>query len=215
MTRSTLAALGGRRFAPDMPGWSALAAAALALAGCTTLGNPPAANPDSTLYAPAQSNLTSLSEVIEKHPDDPQAYNMRGTVYGQAGRNEQALADFNKAIGLDPNYAQAYANRALIYRKTVEARPGARRRQQGAGDRRVLRARLSRPRHRLPRARTRRPGARRFQQGDRAEARQRRRLLQSRPALSEPAAASVRHRRFLDRDRSRPTTAPSPTWRAH
>ncbi len=43
---------------------------------------------------------------------------MRGTVYGEAGRDDQALADFNKAISLDPNYAQAYANRALIYRKT-------------------------------------------------------------------------------------------------
>ena len=43
---------------------------------------------------------------------------MRGSVFGQAGRNDEALADFNKAISLDPNYAQAYANRGLIYRKT-------------------------------------------------------------------------------------------------
>ena len=43
---------------------------------------------------------------------------MRGSVYGEAGHADQALADFNKAISLDPNYAQAYANRALIYRKT-------------------------------------------------------------------------------------------------
>ena len=55
---------------------------------------------------------------LDNHPDNPQAYNMRGTVYGEAGRDDQALADFNKAISLDPNYAQAYANRALIYRKT-------------------------------------------------------------------------------------------------
>ena len=92
--------------------------AALALAGCSTLGNPPAADTDNPLYTTSQSNLTSLSEVIEKHPGDPQAYNMRGSVYGEAGRNEQAIADFDKAIGLDANYAQAYANRALIYRKT-------------------------------------------------------------------------------------------------
>ena len=52
---------------------------------------------------------------------------MRGAVYGEAGRNDEALADFNKAVSLDPNYAQAYANRALIYRKTKQARSGARR----------------------------------------------------------------------------------------
>ena len=109
-----------RRSAPKLLplAGSALLVAAFALAGCTTLGNPPAADNDGPLYATSQSNLTSLSEVIEKHPEDPQAYNMRGSVYGEAGRNDQALADFNKAIGLDPNYAQAYANRALIYRKT-------------------------------------------------------------------------------------------------
>ncbi len=43
---------------------------------------------------------------------------MRGSAYGEAGMNEQALADFNKAISLDPNYAQAYANRGLVYRRT-------------------------------------------------------------------------------------------------
>src|ERR1700682_2135660 len=83
----------------------ALACAAFALAGCTTLGNPPAAENNDPAYATAQPNLASLSEVIEKHPNDPQAYNMRGAVFGEAGRSEQALTDFNKAISLDPNYA--------------------------------------------------------------------------------------------------------------
>ena len=58
--------------------------AALALAGCATLGGPPSAK-DDALYATSQSNLASLTEVIEKHPDDPQAYNMRGSVLAQAG----------------------------------------------------------------------------------------------------------------------------------
>ena len=56
--------------------------------------------------------------MVQRNPNDPQAYNMRGSVFGQSGRNEDALTDFNKAISLDPNYAQAYANRALIYRQT-------------------------------------------------------------------------------------------------
>src|ERR1700733_2002684 len=87
------------RNASRVPAGSAFAVAILALAGCTTLGNPAASDNDAPLYATSQSNLTSLSEVIDKHPEDPQAYNMRGAVYGEAGRNEQALADFGKAIG--------------------------------------------------------------------------------------------------------------------
>src|SRR6516165_2386198 len=93
-----------------------LAAILLVLAGCATGGNP-ASDRDKPLYPGSQSNLSSLSEIIAAHPDDPQAYNMRATVYGEAGHTEQALADFSKAISLDPNYTQAYANRALVYRK--------------------------------------------------------------------------------------------------
>ena len=88
-----------------------------ALAACATPGGPGASDQDKPLYPGPQSNVASLSEVIAAHPDDPQAYNMRGSVYGESGRPEQALADFNKAISLDPNYAQAYANRALVYRR--------------------------------------------------------------------------------------------------
>src|SRR6202021_2128814 len=66
----------------------------------------------------SSSNIASLTETIKKNPNDPQAYNMRGSVLAQAGKTEEALADFNKAIDLDPNYGQAFANRGLIYRKT-------------------------------------------------------------------------------------------------
>ena len=108
MTRSALVMLRIARSAPHLRGGLALVALsallASALAGCATLGNPPASDAGASegMLATSQSNLTSLGEVIAKHPDDPQAYNMRGSVYGEAGRNDQALADFNKAIGLDP-----------------------------------------------------------------------------------------------------------------
>src|SRR5271156_1528434 len=90
---------------------------ALALAACASFSGLSSSEKDDTALTPSQSNLTSLSAVVEKHPDDPQAYNVRGSVLAEAGQTEQALADFNKAISLDANYAQAYANRALLYRQ--------------------------------------------------------------------------------------------------
>ena len=74
-----------KRTAPACVWLVASTFAALALAGCASLGNPPASPRDDALYATSQSNLVSLTEVIEKHPDDPQAYNMRGSVLGEAG----------------------------------------------------------------------------------------------------------------------------------
>src|SRR5580698_2101687 len=92
-----------------------LVAAALALAGCSTLGGAPSAEKEDPALTTLQPNLTSLSEVITQHPADPQAYNMRGSVYGESGRSDLALADFSKAISIDPNYAPAYVGRGIVY----------------------------------------------------------------------------------------------------
>src|SRR5579864_4987664 len=93
----------------------------MVLAGCSTLGtgnNPaPVSEAEDTRYATSPANIASLTEVVQRSPNDPQAYNMRGAVFGQAGRREEAIADFDKAIGLDPNYTQALANRGLVYRQ--------------------------------------------------------------------------------------------------
>ena len=91
---------------------------AVLLAGCQTVSTSPTTESEDNQLSASPSNIASLSSVIQRNQSDPQAYNMRGTVFGQAGRNEEALADFNKAIGLDPNFTQAYANRGLINRKT-------------------------------------------------------------------------------------------------
>jgi tetratricopeptide (TPR) repeat protein len=45
-------------------------------------------------------------------------YNNRGLTYAQLGQHEAALADYHRAIELDPNLAIAYANRGLAYYDT-------------------------------------------------------------------------------------------------
>ena len=62
-------------------------------------------------------NIASLTAVIEGDPSDANAYNVRGSAYGQAGDFRRAVEDFNKAIEINPTFFQAYANRALVYRR--------------------------------------------------------------------------------------------------
>src|ERR1700704_6474496 len=66
----------------------------------------------------ASGSIASLTETTRSNPNDAQAYNARGLLLAQGGKSEEALADLNKAIGLDANYGHAYANRATVYRHT-------------------------------------------------------------------------------------------------
>ena len=146
-------------------------------------------SPDKTPRSrPRNRTWRRSTEVIQKHPDDPQAYNMRGSAYGEAGKRGGA----RRLQQSDQSRSQLRAGLRQprpALSPEQQTRSGARRLRQGAVDRRHLCAGLSRPRHRLPPARSQPSGARRLQQGDRAAARQCGGLLQSRPALSEPASA--------------------------
>ena len=93
---------------PGLIGLSRIVAlTGLALGGCSSIMNMPGGPVDEPTLAASPANLASLTDVVSKNPNDPQAYNMRGSVLGQSGRYQEALADFDKAIALDPNYSQA------------------------------------------------------------------------------------------------------------
>ena len=53
--------------------------------------------------------------VVHGSPDKARAYNNRGNAYAKNNNLEAALADYNKAIGLDPEYGDAYFSRATVY----------------------------------------------------------------------------------------------------
>lgn len=49
-----------------------------------------------------------LDEYVRRFPDDPDGYILRAGVYTWSGRMPQAIADLEKLIALNPNYASAY-----------------------------------------------------------------------------------------------------------
>jgi tetratricopeptide (TPR) repeat protein len=48
---------------------------------------------------------------------EPGSYYNRALIYDKKGQYDQAIADYNKAIEINPGDAMAYHNRALIYDK--------------------------------------------------------------------------------------------------
>lgn len=56
--------------------------------------------------------------------NDAEAYYNRGTVYAIQERYPEALQDLDRALDINPDFAQVYGNRGLIYKalgKTDEA----------------------------------------------------------------------------------------------
>jgi Flp pilus assembly protein TadD len=59
--------------------------------------------------------IADFTKAIELKPADPALYDLRGRVKYAKGDNGAALADHDQAIKIDPNYAKAYKNRAMVY----------------------------------------------------------------------------------------------------
>jgi protein O-mannosyl-transferase len=63
-----------------------------------------------------KSDMTLWNDVISQYQTIPEAYFSRGNAFKFEDKFDLALADFNKAIELNPNYAQAYYNRGTAYK---------------------------------------------------------------------------------------------------
>src|SRR5262245_57527731 len=64
-----------------------------------------------------KSSLWSTNELAVSH-------NYRGTAYLIISDREKAMADYNRAIELNPNLVDAYNNRAIVKRRSEERRVG-------------------------------------------------------------------------------------------
>jgi tetratricopeptide (TPR) repeat protein len=95
---------------------------AFGLPGPVRADAPAAAAPASaaTDYAAAQSlfkarkyreTVTALDAFIPAHPRDARAYVLRGDAKAELGDDDGALADYNAAIGIDPDFEYAYVTR--------------------------------------------------------------------------------------------------------
>lgn len=54
----------------------------------------------------------AYADVVAKFPDEPLVYNNRGMFLQSLGRNDEAVADFTRAIELNTQFVPAYTNRA-------------------------------------------------------------------------------------------------------
>ena len=59
----------------------------------------------------------ACAALIRRNPNDEYAYNNRGIAYEDEGDYDAAIADYTKAIQIDPKYADAYYNRGNVYSK--------------------------------------------------------------------------------------------------
>jgi predicted O-linked N-acetylglucosamine transferase (SPINDLY family) len=76
-------------------------------------------------YALAQRGQVSKAKEIyaglcHQHPEDPELWYLLGAVNEQLGRAEDALANYQKAVAIKPNYAEAQNDLGTLYERRNE-----------------------------------------------------------------------------------------------
>lgn len=64
-----------------------------------------------------------LTEYLEQNPDDAEALRLRGTAFAAMNKVDEAFADLNRAVELDPNDYENYLTQATIYITQEEYAP--------------------------------------------------------------------------------------------
>ena len=65
--------------------------------------------------------MHQLTRSIDLDPSNPLPFERRATVYRMLGRKEDAIADYGRAIELEPNSAALYMGRAVLLSETDNA----------------------------------------------------------------------------------------------
>ena len=149
----------------------------------------------------SEQNIASLTAVIDAQPARSRSLQRaRLGLWPCRRATARRCRISTRRSQLNPNFYQAYSNRALIYRYLRRPGQGAGRLQPRHPDQRELRRRLYRARRPLPEGRPHQGGLQRFPEGDPARHHRRPRLPPPRPDLPGAGPAHLRDRGFLDRD---------------
>lgn len=67
-----------------------------------------------------QESLDAVNTIIKEHPNEPTLFNISGACYSAIGPMEFAIKDFQKAINLKPDYAEAHYNLGVVFQKIAK-----------------------------------------------------------------------------------------------
>jgi tetratricopeptide (TPR) repeat protein len=65
-----------------------------------------------------KDDLTLLNDNIEKAPEFARPYSNRGVIYWKQKAYDSAIADFSRAVAINPGYRDAYYNRGVVFEET-------------------------------------------------------------------------------------------------